>query len=144
MMNLITISIKKISSTHVKSISDIVGASASGLCILHCLATPFFFIASTCSSICCATTPSWWQWMDYLFLAISLFAIKQSTKSSTNEWIIYGLWINWLVLCFSIINIRLEWIQLAENFKFIPAFALAILHIYNLRYCQCNENECCE
>ncbi len=30
--------------------SDIVGAVASGLCALHCIATPFLFIAQSCST----------------------------------------------------------------------------------------------
>ena len=40
------------------------------------------------------------------------------------------------------INIKLEWVQLAENLKFIPAFILVGLHTYNMRYNQCDE-ECC-
>jgi len=37
----------------------------------------------------------------------------------------------------------MEWFQLVENIKFIPAMALVVLHIYNMKYCQCSENECC-
>ena len=80
--------------------------------------------------------------MDYLFLGISFFAIQQTTKSSTKEWVLPGLWVSWATLFFFIINIKLEWVQLAENLKFIPAFILVGLHTYNMRYNQCDE-ECC-
>ena len=60
--------------------SDALGAIASGLCILHCLATPFFFIASACSLSCCNNAPLGWQWMDYVFLGISFIAIKYASN----------------------------------------------------------------
>lgn len=123
--------------------SDTIGALASGLCMIHCLATPFFFIASACSASCCNTAPLWWQWMDYFFLFISFFAIIQATRSTTNEWIIYGLWTSWVALFLLIFNIKFGWVNLAENLKFIPAFTLVGLHLYNMRYCQCDSNECC-
>ena len=94
---------------------DSVGALASGLCILHCLATPFFFIASACSLSCCSNTPLWWQMMDYLFLGISFFAIKYATKSSSEDWVVQGLWVSWSVLFLFIVNLKFEWIHLAEN-----------------------------
>ena len=122
--------------------SDVVGALASVLCLLHCLATPVFFIASACSSSCCSNAPAWWQWMDYFFLGISFFAIQYASKSSTKNWVIQGLWIAWVALFFFIVNTKLEWIPLAENVKFIPAFILIGLHSYNMRYCQCEKN-CC-
>ncbi len=122
---------------------DAVGAFASGLCMAHCIATPFFFIASACSASCCDTTHLWWQWLDYFFLFISFFAIIQTSKSTKSEWIIYGLLTSWVALCFFIINIKFGWVQLAENIKFIPAFMLVSLHLYNMRYCQCDKNECC-
>lgn len=123
--------------------SDTIGALASGLCMIHCLATPFFFIASACSASCCNTAPLWWQWMDYFFLFISFFSIIQATRSTTNEWISYGLWTSWVALFLLIFNIKFGWVNLAENLKFIPAFTLVGLHLYNMRYCQCDSNECC-
>ncbi len=142
MIRAINISINKLISDHLKISSDAMGAFASGLCILHCLSTPIFFIASACSSSCCSNTPFWWQWMDYLFIGISFFAIRTASKSSTKQWVIQGLWISWAVLLFFIINLKLELFYLVENLKFVPAFALVFLHTYNMRYCRC-EKECC-
>ena len=142
MIKMISISIKRFAVDSELFKSDALGAIASGLCILHCLATPFFFIASACSLSCCNNAPLWWQWMDYVFLGISFFAIKYATKSSAKDWVVQGLWISWVSLFFTILNVKMEWIHLAENLKFIPAFALVGLHMYNMRYCQC-EKECC-
>ena len=33
--------------------SDLIGALASALCTIHCLVTPFIFLASTCARDCC-------------------------------------------------------------------------------------------
>ena len=142
MIKLMNISNKKLILDLLRFKSDAVGAFASGICMLHCLSTPFFFIASTCSLSCCNNAPAWWQLMDYLFLGISFFAIQQATKSSIKEWVVKGLWVSWVALFISILNIKLEWIQLAENLKFIPALMLVGLHTYNMRSFQC-EKECC-
>ena len=142
MIRMINLSIKRFAIDSELLKSDAIGAIASGLCILHCLATPIFFIASACSLSCCNNTPLWWQWMDYVFLGISFFAIKYATKSSSKDWVVQGLWVAWVTLFIAILNIKMEWIYLAENIKFIPAFALVGLHMYNMRYCQC-EKECC-
>ena len=53
--------------------ADIIGASASLLCIIHCLATPFVFFIKTSSSLCCSETPTWWQSIDYIFLTVAFF-----------------------------------------------------------------------
>ena len=142
MVKQINISIRKIFSDLPRVNSDTVGVFASGLCMAHCIATPFFFIASACSLSCCSAAPAWWQWLDYAFLLISLSAIFQVSKSSNTEWVKYGLWISWLALSMLIMNITFGWINLADNIKFIPAFTIVVLHVYNMRYCKC-EKECC-
>ena len=142
MIKMISISMKKFAVDSELFKSDALGAIASGLCILHCLATPFFFIASACSLSCCNNAPLWWQWMDYVFLGISFLAIKYATKSSSKDWVVQGLWVAWVTLFIAILNVKMEWIYLSENIKFIPAFALVGLHMYNMRYCKC-EKECC-
>ena len=54
-----------------KQKSDLIGAIASFICMIHCLATPFLFIASACSKSCCAAAPKWWVWLDFVFLSLS-------------------------------------------------------------------------
>ena len=42
-----------------------------------------------------------------------------------------------------ILNEKTEWFSLAEIITYIVAFSLASLHIYNLNYCQCKSEDCC-
>ncbi len=122
---------------------DSLGALASGLCMIHCIATPFLFIASACTVSCCSTTPLWWQWIDYAFLGISLFAVINVSKSSANNFIKYGLCISWMGLFLFLLNAKFLWFSLSINLKYIPALSLVSLHIYNLRFGKCKNDECC-
>jgi len=38
------------------TIPDLFGALVSSLCLIHCAATPFLFIAKVCSATCCSDT----------------------------------------------------------------------------------------
>ena len=122
---------------------DSLGALASGLCMIHCIVTPFLFIASACTVSCCSATPLWWQWIDYAFLGISLFAVINASKSTVNKFIKYGLWISWIGLFLFLLNAKFLWFSLSINLKYIPALSLVSLHIYNLRFGKCKNDECC-
>lgn len=122
--------------------ADYLGMLASSLCLLHCLATPFLFIAKTCSTTCCEETPVWWKTIDFLFLTISFFAVLASTKKSTNKTIQMLMWLTWMAISFVICNEYLNLIALFDKAIYIPATTLIVLHIYNLKYCQCKE-KCC-
>ena len=123
--------------------SDLLGASSSALCLIHCIATPFFFIAATCSKSCCAAAPLWWQSIDYVFVVVSFIAINYSLKTTNSKVVKYGLTISWLALCILTFNISFQWIFIHENIRFIPAFCLIGFHFYNLFYCKECKNECC-
>ena len=122
---------------------DTVGAIASSLCVIHCLMTPLIFTAQSLTAVHEHSAPVWWQSLDFLFIVISFIAINQSTKNSNNISIKYALWINWFTLFILILNEKTEWFSLAEIITYIVAFTLAGLHIYNLNYCQCKSEECC-
>ena len=122
---------------------DGLGALASTLCMLHCLATPFLFIAQAGSAHCCDEAPVWWRTLDFLFLVISFVAIYRSTQTTTSGLIKPGLWISWLVLSFIIINEKIGWFHLPELLTYLSAATLVILHLYNLNYCQCETEDCC-
>lgn len=121
--------------------SDIFGAVASALCLIHCMATPFLFIVQTCSETCCDASPKWWSSLDYIFLVISFFAIARSYQTTSNLVIGKALWISWGSLAFLIINERMQWIEIPEDAIYIPAILLIILHFYNQKFCQCGD-EC--
>ena len=123
--------------------SDLIGASASTLCTIHCLATPFIFVASACTQSCCATAPTWWIAIDYAFIFISFFAVYRSTKSTSKYWIKPTLWISWIALFSFILIEHNSSLVLSDFFKYFSALSLAGFHIYNLKYCQCKNDECC-
>ena len=122
---------------------DSVGALASFLCLIHCVFTPFIFISQACAVSCCEESPIWWQSIDYVFLIISFFAIFKSAKTSSNKVLKALLWCFWGVLCLLILNKSIQLFLVSHNFMYSAAILLSILHLYNLRYCQCKTKGCC-
>ena len=122
---------------------DTFGALSSSICLIHCLLTPFIFAAQACTSSCCETTPFWWQWIDCLFLFLSFYAVYRSAKTTSKNWLKYGLWLSWCLLFLFMLNEAINWAQIPENAHFIPAFSLIALHLYNQKFCQCQGNNCC-
>ena len=122
--------------------SDLIGATASTLCTIHCMATPFLFFASTCTKSCCNSAPLWWIWIDYAFLFISLFAVYKSTKNSSKFWIKVILWGSWMALSFFIFMEQNTQLNLSDYYKYSSALSLAFFHVYNLKYCQCESENC--
>ncbi|MEN1784984.1 MAG: MerC domain-containing protein [Bacteroidota bacterium] len=126
--------------------SDLVGATASALCLAHCILTPFLFVAQANIAAYGAgeTHPAWWSFLDIVFLVISLAAVWYSAVNSVSEAVQWGLWISWIVLCFIILNEKLSWMPLPEAAVYVPAIALVLLHLYNRKYCKGNQEASCE
>ncbi|GAB1856869.1 hypothetical protein MHTCC0001_17050 [Flavobacteriaceae bacterium MHTCC 0001] len=122
---------------------DVFGALASTLCLIHCLATPFLFIAHAYAENDSIAMPIWWKSLDYLFLTISFFAVYRSTQITSKQFMKPLLWLSWIVLFLAIINEKFEFFHLPESFTYVPALTLVVLHIYNLKYCQCKTENCC-
>ena len=126
---------------------DLLGASASTLCLIHCVITPFLFVAE--ASVTAhhhhhhGHTPLWWSVIDILFIIISFFAIYFAVKTTSKNWVKYALFACWGFLTFIILNEKLEGFHLAEEWVYIPALTLVGLHLYNRRYCQCEDDENC-
>lgn len=121
---------------------DLFGALASSLCLVHCSITPFLFIAKACSDTCCASSPIWWQAIDYLFLVVSFIAIYFSTKNSTKTWLQKAFWLSWVILLFTLLTETFELGLFPKSFIYIPALVIVGLHFYNMKYCQCSEGKC--
>jgi len=131
-------------SVKIISESDIVGAVASGLCAIHCIATPFLFIAQSCSVTgCCDSGPAWWSSIDYLFIGITFFAVYQSGKNPSKSWVKYALFTIWVILSFLVLNGKVNFLNISEWWKYLMAFGLISLHMYNLKFCKCSEESCC-
>lgn len=127
----------------IKNNSDLFGMLASSLCIIHCVATPFLFFVQSCAAGGCHSSPSWWQQLDFVFLGISFFAVLQSAKNSTKAAIKLALWFNWFILFVLILIEKNNWLDISENVLYISALGLSVLHLYNLKYCQCQAQTCC-
>ena len=121
---------------------DVLGAFVSALCMVHCYITPFIFMVQA-SAGGSKTSPDWWNQLDYFFLVLSLFAVIRSTKKSSKVAVKMGIWFSWCSLFVLIINEKNGWISLPEMGIYIASSALVILHIYNLKYCQCETDSCC-
>ena len=124
--------------------SDVLGTIASSLCLLHCLATPLFFTLDFTTSIVGAKKYSlWWGSLDILFISISLLAVFWSARNTSKQWMKYALWISWAMLAAIILNEKFHIIELVVELIYLPSIALVFLHIYNRKYCQCANENCC-
>ena len=126
-----------------KNISDKIGVLASITCMVHCAITPLIFIAQICSQSCCSQAPLWWRSLDYVFLVVTFFAILQTNKKINSINLQYLFWFCWVLLTLSILNESLILVNITHHVKYIPALAIVCLHIYNIRNCRFQGEECC-
>ena len=122
--------------------SDIIGASASMLCLLHCLATPFLFVWYSGITAIREASFWWWGMLDLVFLIISFLAVYWSAKTTSKFWVKLVLWISWGFLSLAIINEKLSILPFGEMTVYIPTISLIFFHIYNRRYCKHSDNSC--
>jgi len=122
---------------------DTIGIIAGSLCTIHCMATPFLFIAKACSTACCADAPVWWIMIDYLFLLISFIAIFFINKVLNIKWLKISFWSSWGLLLLAILDHSFAIYFLPRNFIYIPSFLIIVLHFYNVKFCKCQGETCC-
>ena len=121
--------------------SDYFGMLASGLCMIHCIATPFIFVVQACSVSCCEASPWWWSMIDYLFLIISFIAIYFSAKATSLTWMPSVLYLSWGLLAILMLHERFPLFDIPHAMIYLPAFSLVFFHIYNSKYCTCVEDK---
>jgi len=135
-------SLKKLSQNK----SDVLGSVASGICLVHCVATPFLFVAHLGEvghhHHHHGTSPFWWQLIDIAFLVIAFVAVYWSAKNSSKQWMKFALFISWAALTLVLVNEKLAFFHLAEEIIYLPTIALIGFHLYNRRYCQCGCEAC--
>ena len=54
------------------------------------------------------------------------------------------LFASWTSLAFLLISEELELFHLPEALTYASGFSLAFLHVYNKKYCQCDDGTCCD
>ena len=123
---------------------DTLGAINSSLCVIHCFATPFLFLTQAQTSLVELSTVSlWWQLLNYVFIVVSFFAVFRTVKNSSNQLVKSLLWVSWVLLSALILNEEFEIMHMPELLTYFAGISLASLHIYNLKYCQCEDENCC-
>ncbi len=123
--------------------SDFLGVFSSALCICHCLATPFLFIAQANVVNCCEFVPFWWKSFNFFFIFLSFLAVYYSARRTSKNFMKTLLWSFWIILTGLLLNELFELIHLGELSIYIASSILAFLHVYNLKYCQCKDDQCC-
>ena len=121
--------------------SDHLGVISGGLCMLHCFATPILFLSQ--ATVISHDIPLLWTGLNYLFLIVSFFAVYQSAQNSSNSTIKYFLFIAWTLLTGLILNEGFKIFHIEEFYTYLSATTLCGLHIYNLKYCTCKDDNCC-
>ena len=123
---------------------DTIGAINSSICVIHCFATPFLFLTQAQTSLVePSTVPLWWQLLNYVFIVVSFFAVNRTVKNSSNQLVKSLLWVSWVLLSTLILNEQFEIMHMPELLTYFAGISLASLHIYNLKYCQCDDENCC-
>ena len=120
---------------------DSFGVITGGLCILHCIATPLLFISN--AKLAGHGTPIEWQLLNFVFVALSFLAIINSAKNSSNPTVKVLFYVLWVILFGLILNESIHVFNLPERATYASAFSLCFLHVYNLKYCQCDDENCC-
>lgn len=123
--------------------SDRIGVVSSSLCMLHCFATPFLFLTQSSLIFLSLDFTLPWLLINYVFLFISFIAIFFSVKNSSNKIIRVLLYLFWFLLSGLIINESLGILSIPETATYLSASSLICLHIYNLNYCRCDNEDCC-
>ena len=122
--------------------SDTIGVFTSLICSIHCFATPILFVAQS-GFANVNIEPVWWGSINYFFIVFSFIAVYYSAKNTSENIMKPILWVCWLFFVLFIINEMIEITEIPELFSYISAFCLAFAHVYNLKYCQCQE-DCCK
>lgn len=110
--------------------SDKVGIASAVLCTVHCLVVPLLLLIkiSWTETQIAFQLPSWWELIDYIFLAISFYAVSHSAKHTSNSYIRLSLLAFWCILAISVIfQAKLHWLA------YIASAGLVITHLMNIR-----------
>ena len=112
--------------------SDTFGIVASTLCLIHCVLTPLLFIL-----------PLWWKGLNVIFIIVSFLAVYGSTKNTSKSFMKPLFWISFTLLAFVLLNEEIHLFHLPELVTYFAAVNISFLHVYNLKYCKCKDDECC-
>ena len=123
--------------------SDNLGFLSSIVCFIHCLITPFLYITFAGIFNQNEFIIYSWKGINAIFVFVSLIAVNRSTKKTKSKIIKPIFWISWSFLFLILLNEEVNFIDLPELLSYISALNLAGLHVYNLNFCGCKDENCC-
>ena len=110
--------------------ADKAGIASAVLCMVHCLVIPLVFLMKFwfADSALVRGLPSWWHQLDYVFLAISFFAVYHSAGHTLYREIKLALWVFWTVLAVAIVfEDSIHWLA------YVASAGLIATHYVNIR-----------
>ena len=116
---------------------DQAGIYSAVLCTVHCLIIPALFLLkfSWTDKAAAYQLPSWWENIDYLFLALSFFAVYHSASHTKTNGIKLSLWLFWGILTIAILfQVSFHWMA------YIASAGLVITHSINIYLMSDNKN----
>jgi hypothetical protein len=113
---------------------DYLGIMGSGLCLVHCLATPILLITQPYfQGEKWGITPENQYW-DYLFLLVCFVAVFTTTKHLESSKIVMSFWTFFLFFSIAIL--------FEDDFKYLnylgygSSIGLIITHLINIKHCK--------
>jgi len=123
--------------------SDNLGILSSTLCFIHCFATPFVYVSFASLFNQNEFLSFSWKGINLIFIVFSLIAVNRSTKKTTSKIIKPIFWFSWVFLFLVLFNEEVKFIELPELVSYLSALNLAGIHVYNLKFCRCEDENCC-
>lgn len=118
--------------------ADIMGISASILCMIHCLAIPVMISIGFIFSPVDSHTHEHdhghfdWHWVDFIFVAFAILAVANAAKSTQSKSIKIALWV--AVSIFSIGVMLHDVFNWMLYISLTASIALVIIHIINWKF----------
>ena len=123
--------------------SDNLGILSSTLCFIHCFVTPFVYMSFASLFNQNDFLSFSWKGVNIIFIVFSLIAVNRSTKKTTSKIIKPIFWFSWSFLFFVLFNEEVKFIEFPELVSYLSALNLAGIHVYNLKFCGCKDENCC-
>lgn len=119
--------------------ADVIGASASALCIIHCLLTPILLTAVVVSKPgpegSTATLGLIWGALDFIFLTISIWAVYRTASNTTAPLVRRLIWPSWALLAMGLLLEKCG-ISAGGWAMYLGSFSLVVMHLINHFYCR--------
>ncbi len=112
--------------------ADLLGISASVLCMIHCMVFPVFISLGFIFQHGEEHDHDHWHFLDYIFIALAVWAVFTATKNTNSNGIKIGLWT--AVSIFAVGVALHDWNPWMVIVSFAASVELLIIHILNWKF----------